>query len=116
MDKTIESTEETARSGDVFVGKIIGGQSLYSEYPEEIVDWLESNVFISVTEKQDTSSLFSELKIAVVAKEHFPLKEYRTGDTLSFKIKEVKFFYPEIRDALHIYTNDVCQCTIKLCK
>ena len=84
------------------------------DYDPEFVKDSKKYVFIEVVNMSKEDEQYDYIKAVVVPKKEFPLKQYQSGDIISFRIVEVKSTYPQNYIGYNRCTAYIC--AIKLCK
>ena len=79
-------------------------------------DLEEHYVFIGGLSFPKRYSNYNYIETVVVPKDEFPLKDYQSGDAVSFTIVEVKYSLPLIQPALYTYPSPTQYlCSIEIC-
>ena len=84
------------------------------KYDPEFIKDLDKYVFIGVVSMSEEDEAYSYIKTVVVPQNKFPVRRYKGGDVITFRLVEVKSTYPESYIGYNPCTAYIC--SIKLCK
>ena len=119
----IDKESPIAKSNEKYITGCITGKIVEIKIDKEHIDGyrpnvlkdIKNNVFIGWLEfSEEDEKQFGFIETILVPKNQFPVQDYQFGDTISFRIVEVKSTYPNPYFGVDECTAYICD--IELCK